>query len=405
MVVTPLTSSGVTLKGSLRRVHEVDTKTGRQGVRCERTPPAARPCPGGAGGHERGVSAIDQRRVDYDDLGSTVYVGEVPAWATDELPRLYQSCYSVLEYFTIYDGAKMLSTCVLGDPRHIVVFAVRGRTAVVMNQLFDIDLDSATRVVRSIFRSLRRVTRVRFSGSRVDFGAIALPRRVMEVSCDVVIPLPRDVETYLASLGRSTRHKLRNYPKNFALAYPGYAFRVYGPDEIDEALVLHIIDMNRRRMESKGEVCVHSEDAEVQLAEFLKGHGFATGVVVDGRVVAGTLGSRLGTQWFLHVQSFDNEFARQHLGWVSLFLTLTACIQDGASKLHLLWGKSDYKMRLGGVEEYVCAACVYRSRVWRLCALDDVMHGVVWSWQRGPLAERRTAAVGWLARRLRRRTA
>lgn len=89
--------------------------------------------------------SADRQRIDYDVLGSTVHVGEGPTWATDELPGLYQSCYSVLVYFTVYDGAKVLSTCVLSEPRHVVVFAVKGHTAAVMNQRFDIDPESATR--------------------------------------------------------------------------------------------------------------------------------------------------------------------------------------------------------------------------------------------------------------------
>lgn len=51
-----------------------------------------------------------------DDLSSTVYVGEMPAWAAAELPDLYHSMYSTAEYLLIYDEAEDISTCVLEDP-------------------------------------------------------------------------------------------------------------------------------------------------------------------------------------------------------------------------------------------------------------------------------------------------
>lgn len=355
------------------------------------------------------MSAINQWRIDYDDLGSTVYVREVPPWVTDELPGLYQSCYSVLEYFAIYDGAKTLSTCVLSEPRHIVMFAVKAHTAVVMNQLFDIHPESATRVVVSIFRSARRVKRVRFSGSRLEFTTLKLPSRELAVSCDVVIPLPPDVDTYFARLGRSTRQKLRNYAKHVAMAYSDHEFRVFGSVEIDEALVHRIIEMNRERMESKGEACLYSDRTEAQLAEFLRSSGFATAFLIDGVVVAGTLGSRLGTQRFLHVQSFDSAFAKQHLGWVSLFFTLTPCIDDGVSKLHLLWGKSEYKLRLGGVDvEEQCAprASIARdsgiSSVSTACFAACCGAGEGGRWRRGASPLRAGWAVGCADERSRR---
>jgi hypothetical protein len=352
----------------------------------------------GAGG-----IAIERKPIHDIGLQSTIYLGEVPVWATQELPELYQSCYSILEYFDIYDGAKTMSTCVLSDPRHIVLFSVRGRTAVVMNQLFDIDAESAARVVRSIFKHVGQAKRVRFSGSRLDFAKLPFASRVLETTCDVVIPLPRTYEEYLAGLGRATRHKLRNYPKNFAKAYPDHEFRVFTSGMIDEGLVHRVVEMNRQRMASKGEVSLYSDSTEAQLAAFLRGgSGFATAVLVNGQIVAGTLGSCLGRQRYLHVQSFDDAYAAHHLGWVSMVLTLSECVRQGTTRLHLLWGKSDYKMRLGGVEEHVRAACVYRSRPWRLLFVDDVWRGVRWSWRRGPLASRRARVLGRLGKILRR---
>jgi hypothetical protein len=59
----------------------------------------------------------------------------------------------VLERLTVYDSAQALDACVLEEPRHVILFEVRGHTAVVMNQLFDIDWASAKRVAAFTFRS------------------------------------------------------------------------------------------------------------------------------------------------------------------------------------------------------------------------------------------------------------
>jgi len=301
----------------------------------------------------------------------------------------------MVDYFRIYGDAEALSTCVLDDPRHIVLFSARGHTAVVMNQLFDIDPVSAGKVVRAILASTPGVRRVRFNGSRVEFDAVPLPTRILETSCDVVIPLPSTVDAYLAGLSRGTRQKLRSYVRAFSRAFPDHQFKVYASREIDPPLVHRIVQMNRERMDAKGEACLHSRSSETQLAEFLRGTGFATAVIVDGHIVAGALGSRVGTQRYLHVQSFDNRFAEYHLGLVSLFKTIAHCIDDGDRALHLLWGKSEYKRRLGGVEEQVRAASVYRSQVWRFGALDDLARCLMWNWRRGRLAASRAAVLEW----------
>ena len=331
------------------------------------------------------------------DLGSTVYLHHVPDWAAAELPELYQSCYAVLDYFLVCAHTNDMSACVLEEPRHVVVFAVDGSTVVVMNQLFEIDPESAIRVARSIFRAAPRVKRIRLTESRLDLDTLPMPTRVLGAASNMVLVLPSDVDKYLAGLSRGTRQKLRGYARRLEKAFPTHRFRILGPSEIDASFVHRIVEMNRQRMASKGWVSSYRDEDEIFLMERARRHGFATTITIDGRMVAGTLGSRAGNQIYLHLQAFDNDYADYHLGLVTLYLTVSACIEGGVRKLHLLWGKSDYKLRLGCVEEGVQDGCVYRSPLWCNLSLQDAWRRARWRWRAG----RAPAMLASLPRQLR----
>ena len=146
--------------------------------------------------------------IDYPDLGSRVHLGHVPRSLTDALPELYSSVFCLIDYIGLFDRPANLNACVLDDPPHVVLFTVRGRDAVILNRLFDIDATSARRVCQSIFRALPNVRRVSVRHSKLDPADIGLPFRMLSVGDDLVMPLPSTLEEYHRTLGRSTRKNL-----------------------------------------------------------------------------------------------------------------------------------------------------------------------------------------------------
>ena len=338
-----------------------------------------------------------------EDLGASVYLADPPAAAAADLPKLYESSFAVVEYFRIFDGVTAPSACVLDEPRHIVFFSLSRSSATILNQLFDIDAPAASRVCRAIFRACPQVHRVRFNGCRLDPSPLGLPNRVLAYSEDTVIELEDDYTSYLAALGASTRKNLRWYTNRFAKAFPEHQVVVQECDDIPASLADEIVDLNRRRMEVKGEASSITNEYEARLQEFNRHYGFCTALLADGTLVAGTLGSRVGSEYYGHVQAFDPSYAKFRPGWLCLMHTIEESHARGVRRFHTLWGEADYKTHLGGSPQVLRALVVYRSRSHQLASVDDIVRAAVWHARRGRLAailrSARTKA-GRLRRRL-----
>ena len=76
----------------------------------------------------------------FDDLGSSVYTDEVPADLAAEMPALYESAFAVVERFRCFEPNAPLGMCALDQPRHRLVFTVRGSTARVLNRVIPIQI-------------------------------------------------------------------------------------------------------------------------------------------------------------------------------------------------------------------------------------------------------------------------
>jgi CelD/BcsL family acetyltransferase involved in cellulose biosynthesis len=344
----------------------------------------------------------EHSRIVFDDLGCTVYLDVVPAWASAELPTLYESSFAVVEYFRIFDGVTALSACVLSQPRHVVFFTRSGSTAIVLNQLFDIDAMAAQRVCDALFRALPTVRRVRFNGSRLDPKALGVPTRVLAHSEDVVIDLPETYEAYVGTLGASMRKNLPWFSNRLTKTFPEHETVTCEQGGIPEALARAIINLNRKRMATKGETDALTSAYEARVIEFARSYGLCVALVLRGEVIAGTIGSLVGRDYYGHIQAFDPDYAKYRLGTICLQRTIRECIDRKVEHLHTLWGQDDYKKRLGGVPQTLCAFAVYRSGAGRLVHVDDALRAAWWHAQRGRLATSavaaRSSAGSWMHR-------
>lgn len=347
---------------------------------------------------------LGENPIEYADLACMVYLTTCPQWAEAELPALYGSSFSVVEYFRIYDEVTTFCACVMDEPRHIIAFTHAGSSAVVLNQLFDIDAASFRRVCGAIFRSLPRVQRIRFNGSRLDPMALGLPTRVVTRSEDVVLSLPNDYDAYFATLGSASRKNLRKHAQRFSAAYPDHRILVYERSEIPQAFAHAIIELNRKRMASKGESSLLTPDAEARILEFGRYYGLCLAFAVDDKIIAGTLGSLVGRDYFGDVQTFDPDYAKYGLGTLCMLQTMRECIGHGVQRYHLLWGRDEYKAQLGGEPEALCAFVAYRSAASRVAHADDALRAWRWPWRRNAWVRRVRSAlarVGRLGTRMR----
>jgi CelD/BcsL family acetyltransferase involved in cellulose biosynthesis len=338
--------------------------------------------------------------IECADLACTVFLNNPPLWALTELPGLYGSAFSVAEYFRIYNGVTDLSLCIHEGPHHVVAFTHSGSSAVILNQLFDIDATSLQHVFGAIFQSLPRLQRIRVNGSRLDPATLPLPTRVLACSEDVVIALPSDYDSYFATLGASARENLRRDARRFAAAYPDHRVLVYERSEIPRTLSHAIAELHRRRMASKGETSLFTPDAEARNLEFSMSYGLCVAYYVGDKIIAGTLGSLIGHDYYGDVQTFNPDFAKYGPGTLCLLQTMRECIDREVRRFHLLWGRDKYKSHLRGEPQALCAFVAYRTATSRLTHVDDVLREWLWRSRQRPWMRRARTARARLARLL-----
>jgi len=312
--------------------------------------------------------------IEYPDLGSRVYLAGVPVSLTDALAELYRSFYCLLEYFELYDRPANLNACVLDDPPHIILFTRRGRDAVILNQLFDIDGRAARRVCQSILRALPNARRVRINGFKIDPADIGLPFRTLWTDTDVVMALPSSREDYEQQLGRSTRTHLRRYMNGLSKATPEFGFEVRERCAIGDELVRQIVAFNHVRMRVKGKISGIDGPYEQRLGKMLAGYGFAGVLKVRQEVIAGCFCTKLGASYHAHLQGFefDEPYARLHVGLLCTYLTVCAAIERGGLEFDFGWGITEYKRHLGGRPLTVYNASLYRNRLSRALAVSEI---------------------------------
>lgn len=142
----------------------------------------------------------------YPDLGATIYPATVPDDLVEELPGLYSSLCSTVEWFRARDKVTPEGACVLAQPRHVLLFTLQDGTLEILNKATRIRPDDVERACRALFRAFPHVHRVHLE---VMFqpSVLRMPHRVVYWADHQIIRLPPTVKEYDAFLGSSTRKR------------------------------------------------------------------------------------------------------------------------------------------------------------------------------------------------------
>ena len=96
----------------------------------------------------------------FPDLRATVYLASVPNGLAEEIDQLYSSLFTTMDWFASHDDAKPTGACVLAQPRHVLLFYVKGDTVEVLNKAFEIAPQDARRACTALFRAVPRARRI-----------------------------------------------------------------------------------------------------------------------------------------------------------------------------------------------------------------------------------------------------
>jgi len=353
---------------------------------CARLRPRALPAPAGRGTGRRreheGTRDPQHRRpggritavtqpIAFADLRSTVYMDCVPDWAAAELPALYGSFFSTVEYFRIYDEATAISTCILEQPHHVIMFTRRGRDVLVLNKVFAIDPDSATRLCETLFRLRPHPRRIRLE-VMFEPRLLGFPSRTLICSEDRVIWLPSTVDAYRASLGAKTRRELGRKWRKLQNDVPGVRLDFYEKDAISEDLVHAVVEMNRVRMRTLGSVSMYDDEQEARLLRVSRESGIAVTVSTDDTLVAVDIMHRVGAHATLQMHGHDPGFASFSVGLRVTYEAVCEAIRRHLVAAHFGWGREDYKQHLGAIAVPTWTTSVYPTIDAKRLALDEV---------------------------------
>lgn len=330
------------------------------------------------------VSDLVDRATSSDNLTISYYRNEIPSFVKAEMERLYQNPFSSTAAEHV-DSPDTSTYVVCNSSIPVTIFLVRSekRQVRVLNAAIKISTDEIYRFSNFIFTEYKSVTTILFQSVRIDRIGLVFPSQQFNASEDIVLTLPRSAQAYLGRLGKSTRKYIKYHLNRPLRHFPTYRFKIYENEQIDERLIQDIIDLNTARMDGKNKVSTINETHRNWIIRIAKTYGFVGAATINGRICAGVICSRVGGNYFMHVIAHDPTYNEFRLGMLCCYLTIRETIARGGTEFHFLWGQSDYKYRLLGVQHDLENLVLYRSRTQYFFNFHLVLKNMFASYARG----------------------
>jgi hypothetical protein len=290
---------------------------------------------------------------------------DVPPFAGTELERLYQNPYATLAKFGI-DGtladAGSYAIQVGGQVKTLYLFRIQDGRLEVLNEVIRIEEAEAQRFADTIFSRFDHVNVILFRSINTDIHRLGFPFQRFNHSEDIVLALPASEQAYRARLGPAVRRNLKYYANRIERDLPTFSYAIYEKEQVSEQHVLDIIALSRARMAGKNKIFgIEQKETECILG-LVKAYGMVTVATVAGRVCAGAICYRVGSDYFMGVIAHDPAYDRYRLGTQCAYHTICECISRSGREFHFLWGEMDYKYRLLGAKRELDHVVIYRSR-------------------------------------------
>jgi hypothetical protein len=298
---------------------------------------------------------------------AVVVENAVPAFVPAELERLYRNTFASCLAEHVQEGDTHTYVAGAGASRAILLFKMRGYKVSVLNAAISLAPAVIRAFVSFIFERYPKIRAVCFTSVAAGPLGGPHPTQRFRTSEDYVLSLPPTVTAYDSRLGKATVSGLRTKAKKLARVFPRYTFRILEGDDIDSRVVEDIIRLKGEGGAGRGALAASQKD---WLRQVVRSHGFVGVSFIDGRVRAGALCTRIGSQLFMHVLSHDRAFDAYSLGMLNSYLTVCGGIERGGEDFHFLWGHSVWKTRLKAYERSLDNLVVYRSRLSCLMCAD-----------------------------------
>lgn len=316
------------------------------------------------------LAPVPCHRESLEDTVAECYENEIPAFVDVELKRLYRSIFSSLPQYRIHGGAEHASVYVARQATRVssvFLYRAMGREVEVVNQCVKLEQEEISRFADFIFRRLSGIDSIRFHAVDMESRphSPAFPTQTSQCSEDFLLDLPATVDEYHSRLGKSTRSYINRYLNKAKRIHPSFTFAAFAGGDIRKEDVYAIFEMNRSRMAERGFRYGYREDFPARTVQLMEEVGLLCTVKIGGEICAGTVLYCVEGDYYLEVLGHKAEFSDIGLGTLCCYMSICECIRREGRAFHFLWGRYDYKIRLGGMERPLSDVVVYRSR-WHL---------------------------------------
>lgn len=294
---------------------------------------------------------------------SCVYENEIPAFARQEMERLYQNTFASPEAehvrqpgthtYVAWTGAVIVA---------VILFHLNGSQARVLNAAIELDAQALEYLAACLFARYPLLRSIALRSVSTGVPSARFPFQKYRTTEDVVLSLPASVDAYMERLG-SAGKRLEYFTRKIRRRLPDFRHQVYEAGAIDPALVRGLLELKRRRNADQLGYSALDETQLAWLNRVVAAYGFVAVATVDGRVCAGAVCTRVGDNFFVHVIVHDDAFDAWGIGIVNTFLTILAAIERGGRECHFLWGLGEWKFRFLGEQRALYDMVMYRSRL------------------------------------------
>lgn len=249
----------------------------------------------------------------------------------------------------------------------LLLFICEGSRVRVLNEVLSLSAGVIHRFAAAIFASYRQIHLVQFHAIALELQPVHSGIWFSAFSEDYVLDLPSSRSSWLESLSRQAREKVRYHLRRSFRRQPALEFTVSSGAQIADAEVRAVLRLNRQRMERKGKTYAMSDAEELQLTRLMQQMGMLFALRLHGEICAGLLCSVTGEDIYMQVIAHDPAHDDLRLGLVCCCLTIQQAIDLRFARFHFLWGHYAYKHRLGGRSRPLYRVLVVRS-AWHLLA-------------------------------------
>ena len=241
-------------------------------------------------------------------------------------------------------------------PTDILVFFVKGNTAVVVNWLIEIPKELAAGFELAIYEAYPRVSRItwQMTLNRVD---TKVAFSFLDNS-DMCILLPSSVEEYNKMLSSNSRriynnktHRIERDMDQMVIDRPVIAQDLYMVDVLSQ--------WKQKQMQQRGEKSMVAADV---VKDVLLQIGSVSYIKKNDSFISICLFYKVGKHIYLEQTAYDERYSRYSPGRVLIYQSILKFIEQGATHFHFLWKGADYKKHYSAQEIQVFTTKSYRSK-------------------------------------------